>query len=155
PHQPPPLPSLASDFARLPMSFEPNLGQGAAGSSFVAHGAGYGIVLAPEGITLGLSSRPTADSAAAADVVQIHFAGQTAQTSLQGRDTLIAKTNYFRAGDTPLHLTDVPNYASVAQDLGPGLSVVYHGNGPNLQFDFVLAPGTDVSTVGMSYTGVS
>jgi hypothetical protein len=52
-------------------------------------------------------------------------------------------------------LTDVATYASVSQDLGAGLSVVYHGHGPNLQYDLHVAPGSDPSTVAMAYTGVS
>src|SRR5262249_2735253 len=59
------------------------------------------------------------------------------------------------AGDHPLHLTDVPTYAAVEQELGSGLSVVYHGNGPNLQFDVHVAPQADPTAVSLSYTGIS
>ena len=71
---------------------------------------------------------------------------------------LLNKATYCErnsGGRQPLALTDVPTYAAVTQELAPGVSVVYHGNGPNLQFDFELAPGVDPATVAMSYEGIS
>ncbi|HYE38967.1 MAG TPA: LEPR-XLL domain-containing protein, partial [Ramlibacter sp.] len=37
--------TLAATYAALPMSFEANQGQAAAGIDFVAHGGGYGVAL--------------------------------------------------------------------------------------------------------------
>src|SRR5262249_22696283 len=53
-----------------------------------------------------------------------------------------------------LTLTDVPNYAAVSQELAPGVSVVCHGNGLNLQYDFHVAAGSDPAAVALSYEGV-
>src|SRR5262249_21007225 len=151
---PPSPPSLVPDFARQPLSFEPNLGQGSPGTSFLAHGAGYGIALAPEGISLALSPPAAVASPTPPEVVQVHFAGASPEAGMVGREELPGRANYFNVGDHPLTLTDVPTYAAVEQDLGSGLSVVYHGNGPNLQFDFHLAAGGDPSAVAISYTGI-
>src|SRR4029077_13716048 len=109
-------PSLVADFAQQPLRFEPNLGQGSPGTSFVAHGAGYGIALAPDGISLALSPPPaaSASSPGAPEVVQVHFAGASPDAGLVGRDELPGRVNYFRAGPAPLHLTDVPTYAAVS-----------------------------------------
>src|SRR5207245_260191 len=62
-------------------------------------------------------------------------------TALHGLEPLPGTSNYFRAGAHPLTLTDVPTYAAVSQDVAPGVSVVYHGNGPNLPFDLQIAAG--------------
>jgi hypothetical protein len=149
---PPAPPTLVPDFAKLDLGFEPNRGQAAAGVAYLAHGPGYGIALTPDGVSLALPAA-AATQPAAADRVHLHFAGATPDSTLQGTDLLPGTSNYFRAGAQPLHLTDVPTFAAVTQDLGAGLSVVYHGNGPNLQFDFHVSPGTDPAAVRIAYEG--
>src|SRR6266536_1324772 len=90
PAAPPSPPSLVPDFGRLRLRFEPNLGQGSPGTSFLAHGAGYGIALAPDGISLALTPPAAAGVAGprTPEVVQIHLAGATAEAGLVGRDEL-------------------------------------------------------------------
>src|SRR5947209_5044966 len=50
--------ALAATVARLPLSFEPNVGQAAAPARFLARGAGYALALDPTGAMLVLASPP-------------------------------------------------------------------------------------------------
>jgi hypothetical protein len=144
-----PPPVLQAGFGNVPLAFEPNLGQASVGTDFVAHGPGYGIGLGASGITLS-AQKP---GAATADVLQIGF-GSAVAAGLQPADLLPGRSNYFRSGANPVNLTDVPQYGSVtAPDVLPGVDVVYHGNGRNLQFDFHLHPGADPSSVDLVYQG--
>lgn len=44
--------------SNLPLAFEPNMGQGPAGTDFLAHGPGYNLSLAANQATLTLSQSP-------------------------------------------------------------------------------------------------
>src|SRR5262249_25483459 len=66
-------------------------------------------------------------------------------------------SNYFRGGAHPVHVTDVPNYASVvARGLYPGLDVVYHSDAAGrLEYDLRLQPGASASAVRVAFQGAS
>jgi hypothetical protein len=53
--------------------------------------------------------------------------GANPDAVLRGADELPSRSNYFRGGEHPLKVTDVPNYARViAEDVYPGIDVAYH-----------------------------
>src|SRR5579871_6025333 len=49
-------PARQTEYGRLPLAFEPNRGQAAAGIDYLAHGAGYSISLLRGGILLNVRS---------------------------------------------------------------------------------------------------
>ena len=47
-----------------------------------------------------------------------------------------------------------PNIGRVKYDsVYPGIDQIFHGNEGNLQYDFVIAPGTDPAAIGINYAG--
>ena len=77
-------------------------------------------------------------------------------TAAQGVDALPGKVNYFLGPDPALWRTDIPTYAKVELDnVYPGVNLVYYGNQGQLEYDFVVAPGADPSSIAMHYDGIS
>ncbi len=47
--------------------------------------------------------------------------------------------------------TDVPNYARVRyQSIYPGVDLIYYGNQGQLEYDFLVAPGTDPKAITLN-----
>jgi len=74
---------------------------------------------------------------------------------------IVAKTprpgiyNYFIGSDPSKWRTDVKGYAEVVyRDVWDGIDVRFFGNGPNLEQEFVVAPGADLSQVRIAYKGI-
>ena len=52
--------------------------------------------------------------------------------------------------------TDIPTYAKVELDnVYPGVNLVYYGNQGQLEYDFVVAPGADPSSIEVHYDGIT
>ena len=84
--------------------------------------------------------------------VRLSFPGSNADTTIFGLDRLPGNSNYLVGNDPSRWHTDVPNYTRVKYaGLYPGVDLVYYGNHRELEFDFVVAPHVDVSTVRMNF----
>src|SRR5262249_39076737 len=160
---------VATALARLPMSFEANRGQLDARVDFLARGHGYALWLTPGEATLALRGQrgeqphaPAAeqprrlepprpgeaatDPAGLADpaaVLRMKLVGAD-PAAAAGLDELPGKANYFFGNDPAAWRTNVPTYGRVRyRDVYPGVDLVYYGNGGQLEYDFVVAPGAD------------
>ena len=167
----PGAPSLDTLYGNLPLSFEANMGQADPSVGFVARGRGYGILVTRAQAVLVLR-RPIAGSAGkrraatrgklgagAAEVerttVRVRVVGSNADAGLRGAQLLPGKANYFHGKDPAKWLRDLPTYARVEQPgVYPGIDLVYYGNQRELESDFVVAPGADLSRIRLAYDGV-
>jgi uncharacterized repeat protein (TIGR01451 family) len=71
-----------------------------------------------------------------------------------GLDELPGKANYFIGNDPTRWRTNVPTYAKVKYpNVYPGVDLIYYGNQQQLEYDFVVAPGTDPQAIRMSFKG--
>src|SRR6185295_7429446 len=51
--------------------------------------------------------------------------------------------------------SNIPNYARVRYaQVYPGIDMVYYGNGRRLEYDFILAPGSDPELIEMAFGGI-
>src|ERR1041384_2631642 len=156
-------------FANLPMSFEPNVGQADAETRFVSRGSGYALSLTSRGARFHVA-RPAADSTAKAsrlrsgiadpsaqrdtDGFSMRFVGVTDAPKIEADEMLIGKTNYFIGNVAQNRRTDIPNYASVRyENIYPGIDLVFHGNQRQLEYDFIIGPGADLSVVSLQFSG--
>ncbi len=74
--------------------------------------------------------------------------------TIEGVEPLPGKVNYFFGNDPSQWHTDVPTYAKVKyHDLYPGVDMTYYGNGRQLEYDFILAPGADASVIKLDFAG--
>jgi hypothetical protein len=153
--------------AGLPMHFEPNIGQvtGAAPGavSFVARGPGYTVFLGPDQALLRLHRRITTLRASFKDrrplrhademsVVHMRMLGTSAAPAASGLDELSGRVNYFKGHDARSWHTNVPTYAKVTlAQIYHGIDLVYYGNGGQLEYDFVVAPGADPRAIRLAF----
>ncbi len=144
-------------FAKIPMSFEPNLGQSDSRVKFLSRGPGYMLFLtddeavlemhasAPtlskrgEAISNGLraklqprswppSPRGNESKAGRGAVVRIALKGAAQAPQIGGVDQMAGRSNYFIGNDPKKWHTDVPNYAGVElTNVYPGIDLIYHG----------------------------
>jgi hypothetical protein len=131
-------------FGSLPLHFEENKGQAARETRFLARGAGYTLLLERDGLRVDLPQAPG---------VSMRFVdAQTA--AIIGREPSRVKTNYYIGSDPAGWHLNVPSYDSVAYvGFYKGIDLVYHGNGRQLEYDFVVAPHADPGQVRMRFAG--
>ena len=121
---------VASSYGKLPIAFEPNLGQANPEARFLAHGAGYGLFLTPQetvfvlsagsnnsGVSPNLTSAAKTSSASAA-VLRMKLLGANKAPVFASQDQLPGKSNYLSGKDPNNWRTDVPTYRRVAEQGG-------------------------------------
>jgi hypothetical protein len=131
--------------ARLPLSFERNLGQTDERVDFVARGAGTTVWVAGAETVFAF-----ADGKEALDVLRMSFVGAKDPTA-EGRGELEAKSNYLRAENS---VKNAPHFAeAVEKDLYPGVDLRWHGSRTKLEYDVLVAAGADASAVRIALKG--
>jgi Ca2+-binding RTX toxin-like protein len=150
--------AVQASYAQLPLAFEANQGQAAVPINFVAHGSGYTLALTPGEAVLALqkpaSTAGPQASGTPGDVVQLQLVGANPTAPVTGLDELITKSNYFIGNDPSQWRTNVPNFGKVEyQNVYPGINLVYYGNQGQLEYDFVVAPGTKPGAITLSLQG--
>ncbi|HEV2114609.1 MAG TPA: SBBP repeat-containing protein [Terriglobales bacterium] len=142
-------------YARLPLSFEPNLGQSAAQVKFLSRGQGYGLFLTADRAVLSIRE-PGAKPASSAQfhALSLKLLGGNPGAQIAASDRLPGTSNYLM-GDNPRQWhTDVPHYARVHyRGIYPGIDLVYYGRQQQLEYDFVVSPGADPSRICLQVQG--
>ncbi len=153
--------------AKLPLIFEPNRGQADRAAQFVARTSGADAYLAPTSATFVLKGeaqsarrRPYLDHShkinskqALTSAFSMQIRGGNPQASSAGLNELSGKTNYIIGSRQ--WLTGIPNYARVQfSNVYPGIDLVYYGNQQQLEYDFIVSPGADPSTIRLGFDGV-
>jgi len=165
----------------LPLSFEANRGQVPAGRApagghvdFVARGRGYTMLLSATGALISLTapvaqmsqrgprvaarlsrgvharSRAVADTA----VLRLQLIGANPRARGVGLDRLPGATNYLIGRDNRRWHTGIATYGRAAyKGVYPGVSLVYYGNGGQLEYDYVVAPGADPQRIRLGIGG--
>jgi Beta-propeller repeat len=165
-HRAPAPSAQAAAYGALPLSFEPNVGQTAAGVDFLAHGSGYTLALTAGTAALGLRRGTTAPTNAAPSAavaaglqLQLGLVGANPQAPGSGEAPLPGTVNYFLGNDSAAWRTGISTYARVRyREVYPGVDVVYYGEQGQLEYDFELAPGANPTQVRLDFarsTGVA
>jgi uncharacterized repeat protein (TIGR01451 family) len=151
---------------QLPLTFEPNLGQTGAEVRYLSRGPGYNLFLTPSEIVLSLS-RPVESSRTGKgragrrqmmsevrrSTVRLKIVGAAPDPLITGREALPGTTNYL-TGDRSSWRTGVPHYRKVHyREIYPGVDLVFYGSQGQLEFDFRVAPGADLKSVGLQVEG--
>ncbi len=151
-------------YGNLPLSFEPNQGQTAKQVKWLARGPEYTLYLAGRDAVLEMSRmvpakrgsdrpeglQPTIYSSA----LKMHLLGAGAVPQSGGEDLQPGKANYFTGNDADKWQRDVPMYGKVRlQGVYPGIDLVYYGTQGQLEYDFVVSPGTDPSIIRLNFDG--
>src|SRR5947208_7962193 len=150
-------------YGKLPLHFEANQGQTASQVKFLSRGPGYTLFLTPTEAVLALKQAKGEDSLRATrhalreddpTVLRMKIEGANPSPPATGLDPLPGIVNYFIGDDPAQWRTNVPTYAKVRYDgLYPGVDLVYYGTQRQLEYDFVVRPGADPSSIELSFQG--
>jgi len=147
--------NFAEAYGKLPLHFEPNLGQTDEQVKFVARGHGYSLFLTGMGAVLSLQKRQAGKEKARSAVVGMQIEGANIAPQSAGLDATEGRSNYFVGSDPQKWRTDVPNYEKVKFNaVYEGIDLVYYGNGQQLEYDFHVAPGADPARIKLKFDGI-
>ncbi len=154
--------AVSARYGRLPMSFEPDLGQTDPLVKFLSRGPGYTLFLtqreavlslrrtSPQSKVEGRDPLATRHTPLATSLVRLSLAGANPAPRVTGEEPQPGKSNYFLGRDPAKWRTNVPHFGRVRyEDVYPGTSLAYYGNGQQLEYDFVLAPGADPKAIAL------
>jgi len=89
-------------------------------------------------------------------MVTARFIGISEHVSINGDGQLTEHNNYFVGNNPEKWRVHVPLYSSITYDnLYAGIYLHYYGNSQSLKYDFIIAPGADVSQIRIRYEGVT
>ena len=155
------------NYAKLPLAFEANAGQTDSQVKFLSRGHGYTLFLTGNEAVLSLAgaagdsprSRGVERTSSRTDpsVVRMKLIGANENAPVVGTAELPGKSNYFIGNDSKQWRTNVPTYADVKySNVYPGVDLVYYGNqGGQLEYDFVIAPGSDPKAIRLTVAATS
>jgi len=143
-------------YGQLPLSFEANVGQADPQIDFISRGSGYVLFLTPREAVLSLRAARNDHESASSAVLRMKFVGSEANPRVVAHEELPGKVNYLIGKDSKQWRTGVSTYAKVAyENLYPGVDLVYYGNQRQLEYDFVVRPGTDPQIIALSFEGAA
>ena len=160
------LNAVSKQYGKIPLSFEPNVGQSDSQVQYIARGSGYSLFLTPSETVFLLksgsakisdSSKSPLSGAAQFErgsSLRLQFLNSKSGAALSATNKLPGKINYLTGNDPKSWHTNIPTFARVAQhDLYPGIDVVYYGTQQQLEYDFVVSAGVDPGAIALSFTG--
>jgi hypothetical protein len=137
-----------SGYLRLPLSFEPNVGQSDRRALFVAHGERTTLLLTPREAVLALG-----DKSSGGHTLALQFPGAR-EPVLAGTERLPGRLNYFAGRDRSRWRTGVPTYARVHYvHLWPGIDATFYGSASRLEYDLELQRGADPRRIALRFSG--
>lgn len=145
---------LSEAYGKLPIYFEPNVGQSDESVRFLARGRGYSLFLKDNETVLSLQKPTAGKKTFSQTAVRMRINAANPVPSFAGLAQTEGRSNYL-VGNDPSHWhTDIPNFAKVRSDqVLPGIDAVYYGNGHQLEYDFVVAPGSDANQIKLTFDG--
>ncbi len=112
----------------------------------------------PAGSIVGRAARAMpevpADSPDESLAVRMQLIGANPKAGVAGLDELPGKVNYLRGNDPKRWQTNVATYGKVKlNSVYDGVDLVYYGNGRQLEYDFIVAPGADPKAIRLNFSG--
>src|ERR1039458_1842295 len=152
----------AAKLMNVPLSFEPNQGQAASTVQFLSRGSGYALFLTPGQVVLNLERQQPGSAAAtgrtpeaaSVDTVRMSLIGANPMANAVGLAPQPGVVSYFIGNDPKKWRSGIPTYGKVKYpQVYPGVDLVFYGNQRQLEYDFVVAPGTDPSRIAWRIDG--
>lgn len=163
--------SAGAAYGNLPLSFEANRGQTDRKVQFLARTGGYSLFLTSTEAVLSLSGNaadePRAEAGAARGrepkreanshaVLRIKMVASNPAAAAAGLDELPGKVSYYVGSKPEDWHTNIPTFARVQYtEVYPGIDLVYYGNGGQLEYDYVVAPGADPADIRLAFEGAT
>lgn len=130
---------------RQHLSFESNQGQAGDGIYFLARGSYRSALFAGDGITM---------SGATGAPLRMSLGGRKHWPKPEALDPLPSRSHYITGSDPRAWKTNVPHYARLRYSgIYPGTDLIFYGDGGQLRYDFILAPGAKPDAVVLHFDG--
>jgi hypothetical protein len=152
----------ARGYGALPVIFESNRGQVEDKRvKFISRNNGYTLFLTSDGAMLSLHPKLSGDDSRNLDnaskkssVIRMNLAGVNRRARISGEDELAGKVNYIRGRDPRSWRTNIETYSRVSyRNIYRGVDLVYYGNGSQIEYDFVVAPGASPNAIRFTLQG--
>jgi hypothetical protein len=172
---------LQATFSALPLAFEQNHGQTDPQVKYMARAEGYKLYLTssqaiftihkqggesdvrrmmmdrrlgPSGVKSMLRRRAQQKSKELVAAVHMNMLGANPTAQLTPTAPQPGKVNYFIGKDRSKWHSDVPLFGQVSyRNLYPGIDLAFHGNGKQLEFDYLVSPGANASAIALGFQG--
>jgi hypothetical protein len=151
---------LAAAYGRLPLRFEPNVGQAPSAVKYLARADGYSVGLTESGVLINLmqkkAGKPAGKKSATVTHAQLRLSLDRAriQPGLRAERRQGSVSNYFIGSDRARWHNHVANYGAVRYiDVYPGIDWTLYGNPQQLEYDFVIAAHTDPQRIRLNIEG--
>jgi len=143
------------NYARLPLSFEPNVGDSNPQVKFLSRGQGYSLFLTANRAVLQVPTRsPNTSAPPTFRAVSLELLGANPEPQIVPSDRLPGVSNYLLGSNPAQWHTGVPHFARVGyRGIYPGVDLVYYGRQQQLEYDFVVAPQADPSRIRLRVQG--
>lgn len=136
-------------YGRLPLHFEPNVGQTGEDVRFLSRGSGYALFLTQRETVAVLRNH-----SARASVVRLRFAGASDAPSVAGENPTGGVSHDFRGNEPRQWRSAIPHFGRVRMSgVYDGIDVVYYGTQGGIEYDFIVAPGSDPGRIAMRFDG--
>jgi Beta-propeller repeat len=152
------------EYERLALNFEVNVGQMDPSVRFFTRGPGYSLFLGQDDAVISLkkaslsghsterSFRSRSATGPINSLLRMRLVGANPNVRIDGVGELTGKANYFIGNDPSKWRTNVPTYSKVKfEGVYPGIDLIYYGNQGQLEYDFVVAPGSDPNAIGLRF----
>lgn len=136
-------PSLSMpEFGRPSLAFVPNAGQSDAAVQYQAHLPGANLFFTNEGLTVGWAEGG----------MRLNFLEASPSLAINGREAQPGVVNYMLGDNPDGWQTGLPTYGVVTyEELYPGISLAFNGQGSEVAAVFQLEPGAEPSQIGWTF----
>jgi hypothetical protein len=149
----PQLSAKAISRPTVPLRFEPLALADNGTRVFVARSAGYAVHVGPTWAEVHAAGRP-GNTGTKSEPVAMRFVGAAAgprEVSLEGAATTV---NYLVGAERDRWQVGTEAHGRVRfRDVYPGIDVAYYGNDREVEYDILVEPGVDPSTVRLQLSG--
>jgi Abnormal spindle-like microcephaly-assoc'd, ASPM-SPD-2-Hydin/Beta-propeller repeat len=140
--------SANSHSVPMPIIFETNMGQAPSLYGFVSRHGNVQALFSKSGVDLLLS-----EGAHGRTGIGFRLLGADPDIAPRGRDPLPSVSHYLVGPDPSRWIHSVPNQSQVMYSgIYPGIDLIFHGSGDNLEHDFRISAGADPARVRLSIT---
>jgi hypothetical protein len=149
PHEP----GQRISFAHSELTFEPNLGQDPSNARFISYGRGYELRLDPDKASVVLSRQARGHSPATPGdaAISLQLLAANPLAAMLPQEKVQGEHSYFPNSDPKSWITHVPQFGRVTyQGVYPGVDLSFYGNSGRLEYDFILQPNSEATTVQLA-----
>lgn len=139
------------DLSKLPLSFEPNVGQTNSEAMYMSRASGGTFYFSSSAVVLALKSAEDK-----AGILKTTFVGANSNVAVKATTETEGKANYLLGNDPSGWHTNVPTFAGITYaQVYNGIDLTYSGTEGRLKSTYTVAPGADPASIRLHYENIS